>query len=114
MPLEVTREAPLEGSLRVAEPFRIGRRSASLPLKGLVDDVRLWSLALNHSDVELLFRAQPAVPLKPLLSVPPPQRTSAEQRIVQHYFRDHADSTTRGLRDQIIAGEKRRRVIESE
>jgi hypothetical protein len=65
--------------------FNLGRRSASHPFKGSIDDVRVYDRALAADEVAAIADA----PTLALVSIAPEEREDDEQEELKRYFREH-------------------------
>ncbi len=83
IPTEAT-EDNLSDSIRNATTFNLGKRSASHPLKGSLDDVRVYGRALPAEEVAALADA----PNLALVRIAPEQRSEEQSDELRHYFRD--------------------------
>ena len=103
----------LSGSLKTAQPFRIGQRSASVAFKGLIDEVQFYRTELAAAEVAGLARGEAVGGLMAVIDRPTAERTAAERERVLRYFLETVDSenrrltTERGaLAKQLAAGEE--------
>ena len=100
-PVDVTNGNKLVGTLKTEKPFHIGRRGASLPFKGAIDDVQVYATALPVADVAALVNGQPLAGLKDILSTPTATRTDAQRVLVRQYFVDRVDPASRKLKAEL-------------
>ncbi len=110
--LTVEKDA-LSGSLKTAQVFRIGQRSASVPFKGLIDEVQFYRTELAAAEVAGLARGEMVGGLMAVIDRPAALRTVAEQERVLRYFLETVDSENRrltaeraALAKQLAAGEE--------
>ena len=110
--LTVEKDA-LSGSLKTAQVFRIGQRSASVPFKGLIDEVQFYRTELAAAEVAGLARGEVVGGLMAVIDRPAAARTVAEQERVLRYFLETVDSENRrltteraALAKQLAAGEE--------
>ena len=76
----------LTGTIRNAEPFRIGRRQASASLNGLVDDVRIYDRRLSDAEVSELVSSQL---IRGVLSKPASKRSESLKQKLRAWFISH-------------------------
>ncbi len=88
---DATTNNTLEGSLTTDKPFHIGRRHASAPFHGRLDEVRIYSTALSAEDAALLSRGESLSGLKEILAVASAQRTADQTARVKSYYLDRID-----------------------
>lgn len=81
-PVEVFHDN-LTGSIRNAEPFRIGRRQSSASLTGLVDEVRIYGCELDADEVKRLADTQM---IYGILSKPDHKRSPSLKRKLRSWF----------------------------
>ena len=75
----------LTATSKTATPLHIGKRSASLPFKGMIDDVRIYQRELPASDVKALAAD---ARLGEILAVAPDKRTPEQRQTLRdHYLR---------------------------
>ena len=87
----------LRATTHTDKPFHIGRRGASLPFKGKLDDVQLYGLALTAENAGQLAAGQAPDLADTLLAVPVEKRTPAG-RWALRWPPITASSTSRGRR----------------
>ena len=73
----------LTDSIRVNEPFRLGRRSTSAFYKGSIDDLRIYQRTFTAEEAKQLADFQF---LNTSLSVPAEKRTTQQQQELRAYF----------------------------
>ncbi|WP_088259229.1 DUF1553 domain-containing protein [Fimbriiglobus ruber] len=100
-PVDVTNNNQLAGSLKTDKPFHIGRRGASAPFKGAIDEVRIYATKLTAEDVARIAAGQSLAGLKDLLATPTEKRTEAQRAAVRQYFLDRVDPETRKLKAEL-------------
>ena len=110
---DVTTNNELAGSLKTDKPFHIGRRHKSVPLKGLVDDVRIYGSELSSDDVSSLAKGEAFGQLAELLKTPAAERSPEQQQLLIQHYVDHVDATAKALRAERLELQKRHAEIEN-
>jgi hypothetical protein len=110
---DVTTNNELAGSLKTDKPFHIGRRHKSVPLKGLVDDVRIYGSELSSDDVSSLAKGEAFGQLAELLKTPAAERSPEQQQLLIQHYVDHVDATAKALRAERLELPKRHTEIEN-
>ena len=83
----------LGGSIRTAEPLRIGRRDDGLGFYGMLDELRVYGRAIHAEEAEDLYWGER---LRGILKIAPDKRNAAEKALMQDYYVDHQeDAVTR-------------------
>jgi hypothetical protein len=82
-PLEVTNDN-LDDTIVNETTFNLGKRSASHPLKGAIDDVRVYARVISSNEVSALADA----PNLALVRIPSAERDEKQQKELKQYFRD--------------------------
>ncbi len=95
---EVAKDS-LKGSIRVSEPLRIGKRSKSLPFKGLIDEVRIYPRALRQEEVATLA----SLPFLTIAASEPEKRTASQKKDLQKYFREHQATAFKQAEQQLAS-----------
>ena len=85
----------LRDTTHTDKPFHIGRRGASLPFKGKLDDVQLYGLALTAENAAQLAAGQAPDLADSLLAVPAEKRTPAQAAQVRRFYLDRIDAGVR-------------------
>ena len=88
----------LAGSLKTTQPFRIGQRSASVPFKGLIDEVEFYRTVLTPAEVEGLAQGKAVGGLMAVIDRPAAERTAAERERLLQYYIGTVDPESRRLR----------------
>lgn len=93
----------LSGSatIKTEQPFRVGRRSASIPFRGMLDDVRVYGLQLSAEDAKKLATGLEATGLVEIFSIPTADRTDAQRDQVRRYYLDSVDPAYRQLSTEL-------------
>ncbi len=98
-----TTDHAVDGTIRTREPLRIGRRSASAPFRGGIDEVRLYGRALAAEEVAALAAGETPATLAEILRVPRGARPAAlETRLRRHYL-EAVDAPSRQWRAEAAA-----------
>ncbi len=82
----------LRDTTHTDKPFHIGRRGASLPFKGKLDDVQLFGLALTGENAAQLAAGKAPDLADTLLAVPPDKRSPAQAEQVRRFYLDRVDA----------------------
>ncbi|MFO0867939.1 MAG: DUF1553 domain-containing protein [Pirellulales bacterium] len=91
----------LRGTLLTDQPLHIGRRHASAPFRGRLDDVRVYGFALSADDAPRLVAGEPVHPLATILSLPAADRSAAQQRALGRYYFEMHDQPARQARQRL-------------
>jgi hypothetical protein len=86
-----------KGTIKTDKPFHLGRRSQSAPFRGLIDEVRLYSVQLSPSDAEKLAAGQEVAGIAEILKTPPVERTPAQIAQLRRYYLEQVDEPFRGI-----------------
>jgi Protein of unknown function (DUF1553)/Protein of unknown function (DUF1549)/Concanavalin A-like lectin/glucanases superfamily/Planctomycete cytochrome C len=92
----------LKGTLVNKEPLRIGKRSASLPFKGELTDVRIYRRNLSPNDARVLFER----PILEIALTPEAKRSNVQKELVSRYFRSHIDRELPPLVEKLAQARK--------
>ncbi len=95
----------LPGTIRPDVPLHIGKRHASFPFHGAIDDVRIYDRFLTEAEVARL--AGPAA-LAGTLAVAPQHRTPEEQQALRTHYLDNFDAEYARLKQQVADLTRRR------
>jgi hypothetical protein len=100
----------LSDTIRTPKPLHIGRRNPGAPLKGDIDEVRIYARQLSATEVAALAGSDP---IGPLLAKDPAAWTADErQSLLTHYLNNHdaayhqISKEIAQLNSQIAAAEK--------
>jgi hypothetical protein len=85
----------LADTIKTEQPLRIGRRSASNPFRGLIDDVRFFSARLTAEDARRLAEGTDPTGLGEILAMPSDQRTAAQREVLRRYYLGEIDADYR-------------------
>ncbi|MBI3863402.1 MAG: DUF1553 domain-containing protein, partial [Planctomycetia bacterium] len=88
--LEITNDK-LADTIKTDQPLRIGRRSASNPFRGLIDDVRFFSVRLSSLDARRLADGTDPAGLGEILTVPADRRIAEQRDVLRRYYLDAVD-----------------------
>ncbi len=100
--LEITTNNKLEGSLRTDKPFHIGLRQSSVPFKGKIDDVRIFSSVLSSTDVAKLSKGESIQGLKEILVIEPRNRSAIQSEQLKSYYLDHVDIQAKKIKAELL------------
>lgn len=100
--LEITTNNKLEGSLRTDKPFHIGLRQSSVPFKGKIDDVRIFSKVLSSTDVAKLSKGESIQGLKEILVIEPRNRSAIQSEQLKSYYLDHVDIQAKKIKAELL------------
>lgn len=98
---DATTNNTLEGSLATDKPFHIGRRNASAPFVGRIDDVRVYGTKLTPEEAALLARGESLSGLKEILALDAAERNAEQTARVKSYYLDHVDAPSRTWRAEL-------------
>lgn len=99
--LDVTTNNRLDGPLATDKPFHIGKRNASLPFHGLIDNVQVFSERLSTAEVEQLARGEALESLADILAVRSGERSEHQQQQLQQFYADRVDRHSPRIREQL-------------
>lgn len=99
--LDVTTNNTLDGTLLTDKPFHIGRRNASAPFRGLIDDVQLYSVALAAEDVEKLADGKSLSGLAEILAAPLAERSPDQVERLREWYLANVDQKARAWRTEL-------------
>lgn len=109
---EIAKDA-WQGELSTDNPFRIGRRSASCGFRGVIDDVRFYTLELSAQDALLLATGEEPAGAGRLLAVPPGERTAEQARELAEFYLSSIDADHRRDLAELAAVKQRLQAIEA-
>jgi hypothetical protein len=78
-----TQNDNLSGTILTEQPLRIGKRSTALAFPGALADIRFYRLPLTAAQVGAIVEGA----WRPLLAIPPAQRTAAQKDLLARIFR---------------------------
>lgn len=100
-PLDITTDNTLSGTLKTDKPLHIGRRHASAPFKGRIDDIQLYSVELTANEAAQLAAGQTPGRLKEILATARAERSEADQALLRQYYLDRVDAESQRLRAEL-------------
>ncbi len=100
--LDVTTDNTLDGTLLTDKPFHIGRRNASAPFQGRIDDVRIYSTVLTTENIELLARGDMLSGIKDIIATESAMRSSEQVDRLRAYYIDQIDPQARQWRAELV------------
>jgi len=113
-PLQIDNDGTVTGSLRTSKPFHIGRRHASVPFTGQVDDLRIFSRALSEADIQRLVAGKTLSGIRDIVRSAPASRSPEQQAELQRFYVEHIDTEARSWRTELAAIAPRRNTIEQQ
>ncbi len=99
--LDVTNNNTLGGTLKTDKPFHIGKRHASAPFKGRIDDVQLYAVELTAEEVTSLAAGQSLGQLKEILAVAPSERNESQRTLLRQYYLARIDRESQTLKAEL-------------
>jgi hypothetical protein len=84
-------------TIKTDKPFHLGRRTSSAPLRGMLDEVQIYRLALSASDVAELAKGQTPAGIADILKTPRPDRTAAQKELLKRHYVEQVDPVSRIL-----------------
>ncbi|HEX3151086.1 MAG TPA: DUF1553 domain-containing protein [Gemmataceae bacterium] len=109
--LEVANDT-LRDTTHTDKPFHIGRRGASLPFQGKLDDVQLFGIALTEANAAQLAAGQPADLADTLLAVPAENRTPAAVASIRRFYLERVDTEFAKLKTELATIGRERAEVE--
>lgn len=101
-----------KGTIKTDKPFHLGRRGQSANFRGLIDDVRLYSVKLSPADAEKLAAGQEVAGIAEILKTPPADRTPAQLNQLRRYYLEQVDATSREIVAELATVAKQRAELE--
>lgn len=111
---KATTDNAIGGSPIADQPLRIGRRSASLPFYGAIDDLRLFAAPLDSEELSALARGEEPRGLAELLAIPVEARDEATRDLLRRRWLADVDPASLSLRQELVALEAERTAIEQQ
>lgn len=114
-------EKPLEASndklsgkatIKTEKPFRVGRRTTSIPFRGLLDEVRIFRRCLTTEDATQLATGLEASGIVEIVKTPAGDRTSAQQEQLRRYFLESIDHEYKQLLAESAEAAKQKSDLE--
>ena len=109
--LETTNDT-LRDTTRTEKPLHIGRRGASLPFRGKLDDVRFYGLALTAENAVQLAAGKAPDLADTLLAVPAEKRTPAQAAQVRRFYLDRIDPEYGKLKADLADASRQKAELE--
>ena len=100
-PHDATTNNTLDGTLKTDQPFHIGKRNASAPFQGQIDDVQLYAVELTADEAASLAAGQTLGGLKDILAVAPAERSETQKTALRQFYLDRIDVESRKLKSQL-------------
>lgn len=110
--LDITTNNKLGGTLKTDKPFHIGKRHASAPFKGRIDDVQLYAVELSAEDVKSLATGQSLGHLKDILAVATSDRNETQRTLLRQYYVTRIDVESQSLKAELSELPKRQAEID--
>jgi hypothetical protein len=101
--VDVTTNNKLDGTLTTDKPFHIGRRQASVPFHGSIDEVQVFSLRLSAEEAAQLADGKPLAQLAAILAVPANARDEQQRQRLEQFYSDRIDTPSRKLLEELQA-----------
>ena len=98
----------LRDSTHTDKPLHIGRRGASLPFKGKLDEVQLYGLALTDENAAQLAAGKAVDLADTLLAVPADKRSPAQAAQVRRFYLDRIDAEYARLKTELADVNRRK------
>jgi len=110
--VDVTTDNRLDGPLTTDKPFHIGKRQASIPFHGLIDDVQIFSMRLSAVEVTALANGQPLARLADILATRSEDRTKEQRDQLKQFYMDRIDTQSKKIRGELQSVPKQIEAIE--
>jgi hypothetical protein len=102
----------LRDTIRTDRPLHLGRRGASLPFRGKLDDFQVFGLELTAENAAQLAAGKPPELAASLLAVSRDQRTPEQQARVRRFYLDRIDAEHARLKSELAETARRRADLE--
>jgi hypothetical protein len=102
----------LRDTTHTDKPFHIGRRGASLPFKGKLDEVQLYGLALTADNAAQLAAGKAPDLADTLLAVSPDKRTPPQAAQVRRFYLDRIDAEYGKLKAELADASRQKSELE--
>ena len=99
----------LDATIKTDKPLHLGRRNASAPFRGTIDDVRFYARELSATDVALIAGSNP---LAEIISIPTASRTDSQQSTLRNYFLEKIDLHYQALKKHCDRLEREQAEVE--
>lgn len=100
----------LTDSILVSKPAVIGRRSASAPFTGMLQDVRVYSRCLAPAEVGTIVTLGP---IRQALEVSADKRTQDQKDALAKYYRENVDDPYKKLAAELAAAQQARSALDA-
>jgi mono/diheme cytochrome c family protein len=110
-PTDVTNDK-LRDTIRTDKPLHIGRRGASLPFKGKIDDLRIYGLELSAENAGYLASGKSPDLIGSLLAIAADKRTPAQQSAIRRFYLENIDGDHGRLKAALAETTQQRSQIE--
>jgi len=110
--LDITNDN-LADTIKTDQPLRIGRRSASNPFRGLIDDVQFFEARLTADDARRIADGTDPVGLGELLALSPSQRMPEQHEKLRRYFLDAVDAEYRAAKAELAEANRRYNEVDA-
>jgi hypothetical protein len=103
VPFEVTNDN-LAGSIQNKTTLNLGKRSATHPFKGALDDVRIYNRALKADEIAALAEK----PILDLIRISSDQRSDEQKKQLAEHYREHYAPGWKQAKDEVVQAKKSR------
>ncbi|MDC0935092.1 DUF1553 domain-containing protein [Pirellulales bacterium] len=103
----------LEGPLTTDKPFHIGRRNASVPFHGLIDEVQIYSICLSTAEAAQLAQGEKLNRLPSILAIRPQERRDEQREQLKQFYKNQIDAESIELGEGLRAITKRIEAIDN-
>jgi mono/diheme cytochrome c family protein len=110
--LDITNDN-LGDTIKTDQPLRIGRRSASNPFRGLIDDVQFFGAHLTAEDARRIAEGTDPVGLGEVLAVAPDQRTPEQREKLRRYYLDAIDADYRAAKTELAEANRLHKEVDA-
>ena len=107
----VTVTDKLAGDIAVTGTFRVGRRGNREPLRGMLDDLRIYPREVTEVEVTGLANSNL---LQQIAAIPATERSLQQQQRLQQYYLTHHDEPFRRLAAELEKQQRNLRATEQE
>ena len=102
-PITATTDNAVDGTILTSRPFHVGRRSATAPFRGRIDEIRLYGCVLPEGEVRTLAAGETPAGLAALVGVPRDRRTPEQAARLHTHFIETVDEPSRLYREEAAA-----------
>ena len=103
----------LSETIKTDQPLRIGRRSASNPFRGLIDDVQFFDTRVTSDDARRIAEGIDPVGLGEVLAVAPDQRMPEQREKLRRYYLDAVDAEYRAAKADLAEAARRHKEVDA-